>query len=170
MMIDVLFDTNYLVGYHRSTDRHHPRSKLVNEVLDQVEKTPHVLDCIYSELVAVLARSYAEDGEPGEYIRVEKRLREKYWPRLVWVAYVGGEKFLKRAVDVSREAAEKFGVGISPHDAMLLLYAAEKKIPFIVSFDEQLGRVKTVEGKRLRLKVIDDRNRFELKTWPGKGP
>lgn len=157
--IRVLLDTNYLVGWLRETDSQHPRSLLVQEVLREVGPPTYVLDCVYSELMAVLARSYAEENRLADFLTVADKLEKKYWSKLLWFAYIGGEELLTRAIGVCREAAEKHGVGISPHDAMLLIFAAEKRVPFILSFDEQLAKVRTVEGKKTRFTVIDDRNR-----------
>ena len=161
--IRVLLDTNYLVGWHRETDPQHPRASHVQEVLRDVKSIRHVLDCVYSELIAVLARSYAEEDQLGDFMSVADKLKKEYWPRLVWFAYVGGGSLLKRAIDVCKEAAETSGVGISHHDAMLLLYAKEKGIRYIVSFDEDLRKVRTLEGEKLRVTVVNDKNREVLR-------
>lgn len=159
---EVLLDTNYLVGYHRATDPQHPRAELIDEVLERKGAVPCVLDCVYSEIIAVLARAYAEENELEKFVPIAARLEEKYWPNLIWVTYVG-EGLLRRAIDICKEAAETSNVGISPHDAMILLFAQEKGIKYIVSFDEQLEKVRTVEGRKVRAKIITDKNVSELK-------
>ena len=72
-------------------------------------------------------------------------------------------QLLERAVSVCEETAKKYGICISPHDAMLLLYAQEKGVKHIISFDEDLGKVKTLEGKKLRVTVVNDKNREVLR-------
>jgi len=121
-----------------------------------------VLDCVYSELIAVLARTRVREGRVREFLAEERKLRRVYWPRLVWMAYIGGSDLLGQAIDVSTEAAERYGAGISPHDAMLLIFCQDRHLPFLVSFDKVLGQVKTIRGERLEVLVVDDSNRDAL--------
>jgi hypothetical protein len=117
-------------------------------------------------MIAVLARTrVGQEGRPREFIREERRLRDTYWSRLVWMSYIGGRDLLGSAISVSREAAEKYGVGISPHDSMLLIFCRDHHIPFLVSFDKDLGRVEMIDGKKLDVLVIDDSNVKELLTY-----
>jgi predicted nucleic acid-binding protein len=163
MATEVLLDTSYLLAWHRQNDRLHPRAMRIQETLEQAKPIRIVLDCVYSELIAVLARTeFKDEGRADEFLREERKLRQVYWPRLVWMAYLGGRDLLKRAIEVSREAARKHGAGISPHDAMLLILCHERDIRFLVSFDKALGQVKTIEGQRLELLVVDDSNREAL--------
>lgn len=163
MATRVLLDTSYLLAWHRQNDRLHPRAMRIQETLEQAKPIRIVLDCVYSELIAVLARTEVKDeGRVDEYLREERQLRQIYWSRLVWMAYLGGRELLERAVEVSREAARKYGAGISPHDAMLLIFCHERGIPFLLSFDKVLGQVKTIEGERLEFLVVDDSNREAL--------
>ncbi len=159
MATEVLLDTNYLLGWHRQDDELHPRAETVQKTLARARPIHIVLDCVYSELIAVLARVRVKrEGKPREFLREERKLRDTYWNSLVPMAYVGGQDLLERAIDVSREAAEKHGAGISPHDAMILIYAHEREIPFMVSFDEDLGKVETIEGEELEVTILDDEN------------
>lgn len=160
---DVLIDTSYLIGWHRSTDELHPRAELVNETLREVSPAWHLLDCVYSELIAVHARIYRDEKKPEEYVRVIGEFKKTYGSDIIEMAYAGGRKLLERAVAVCEESAKKYGVCISPHDAMLLLYAQEKGIKHVISFDEDLGKLKTLEGRRLRVTVINDKNRELLR-------
>lgn len=162
----VLPDTNYLIADLRSTDTEHPRAELIDEVLEEIEPEFIYLDCIFSEVISVLARQYAEEGELEKFPGKAEELKGKFWSRIVWMAYAGGELLLERAIDICKEAAERYAVGISPHDAMLLLFAREKGIRYIISFDEDLGKVRRIEGKKLRTTVIDDQNRDELRGPP----
>lgn len=159
MATEVLLDTNYLLGWHRQDDELHPKAKTVQKTLAKARPLRIVLDCVYSELIAVLARVRVKrEGRPREFLKEEWKLRETYWNSLVPMAYVGGESLLKRAIDVSREAAEKHEAGISPHDAMILIYAHEHKIPFLISFDEDLEKVETIEGEELEATILNDEN------------
>ena len=160
-----MIDTSYLIGWHRITDELHPRAELVKETLEEVKPVRYILDSVYSELIAVHARICRDEGDPEGYARIISEFEKTYPPHVVEAAYVGGERLLRRAVRMCEESASRHGVCISPHDAMLLLFAAEKRIPFIITFDEQLGKVKTVEGRRSRIRVINDRNRELLRCF-----
>jgi len=163
MATEVVLDTSYLLAWHRANDRLHPRAKKIQETLARAKPGRIVLDCVYSELIAVLARTRVEEeGRVHEFLEEERKLRQIYWPRLVWMGYIGGSDLMGRALEVSREAAEKSGVGISPHDAMLLVFCHDHRVPFLVSFDRVLGQVKTIEGTELEVLVVDDSNREAL--------
>lgn len=158
MVSDVLIDTSYLIGWHRITDELHPRAELVRETLEKVNPPRHVLDCVFSELIAVHARIYAEEENPREFLKAIRKFGETYRPYTIEMACIGGMSLLDRAVLVCEEAAEN-GVCISPHDAMLLLYAQEKGIKYIISFAEDLGKVEEIGGRKVGLIVVNDRNR-----------
>ena len=158
-----MIDTSYLIAWHRSTDELHPRAELVDEILGEVNPVWHVLDCVYSELIAVFSRIYRDEGRPEEYAEIMKEFERTYGPDVIEMAYAGGKLLLERAVRVCEESAKRYGMCISPHDAMLLLYAQEKRIKHVISFDEDLGKIKTIEGKKLRATVINDWNRELLK-------
>ncbi len=167
MATEVVLDTSYLLAWHRENDRLHPRAEKIQESLARAKPVRIILDCVYSELIAVLARTRVrEEGKAREFLEEERKLRQVYWPRLVWMTYIGGKDLIKRALDVTREAAEKYGVGISPNDAMLLIFCRERHVPFLVSFDRSLGQVETVEGKKSEVTVVDDSNR-EVLLRPG---
>jgi len=159
MVTRVLLDTSYLIAWHRATDELHPRAELVKETLEEVKPIRYILDCVYSELIAVHARVCKDEEDPEELVRIIEEFRKTYGPHIVEMAYVGGRQLLERVVRVCGESAKKYGVCISPHDAMLLLYAREKGIKYVISFDEDLAEVKTLEEKRSRITVINDENR-----------
>ena len=46
---------------------------------------------------------------------------------------------------------------------MPLLYAQEKGIKHIINFDEDLGKVKILKGRKLRVTVMNDKNREVLR-------
>ncbi|KXB03257.1 hypothetical protein AKJ45_02065 [candidate division MSBL1 archaeon SCGC-AAA261F19] len=163
MATEVLLDTNYLLAWHREKDELHPRAEKVRETLAEARPFRIVLDCVYSELVAVLARTRVkEEDRPQNFLREEILLRKTYWDKLVRMAYIGGTNLLRRAIGVSREAAKEHGAGISPHDAMILIFAHEREVPFLVSFDEDFKKVETVEGEGLDVTIVNDENRGVL--------
>jgi len=166
MVTEAVLDTSYLLAWHRENDRLHEKASRIQAALTQAGSIPYVLDCVYSELIAVLARTRVDDeGRFSEFLREEIRLRDTYWSSLVWMSYIGGRDLLETAISVCREAAENFGVGISPHDSMLLIFCRDHHIPFLVSFDRDLGRVEMIDGNKLDVLVIDDSNVEELLTY-----
>lgn len=159
----MVLDTSYLLAWHRQNDRLHARAERIRRVLSETGPIRIVLDCVYSEMIAVLARIMVKrEGRVSDFLAKEIELRRVYWPRLVWMTYVGGRDLFERAVKVSREGAEDHGVGISPHDAMLLIFCLDHQVPYLVSFDRDLALIESIEGIPLELSVIDDSNAEEL--------
>ena len=57
MATEVVLDTSYLLAWHRENDRFHEKASKIQAALTLAGSVPYVLDCVYSEMIAVIART-----------------------------------------------------------------------------------------------------------------
>lgn len=127
----VIVDTSVLVGSMDARDSQHQRAAVLVAALDAAEVESLLLDCVAVECVGVLCRRKAER-------KVSAPLPD-FTTRFPSARLTAAYPLLPGSWSAILAEVVASGGRLNAHDALLLAFAREERVPFIATFDTDLG-------------------------------
>lgn len=153
-MSRIIVDTSFLVGLMDDKDRRRAQILRIPEVLEQAKWEIVLFDCVFNEVISVLAKRLEEKRRSSELPalmdKVERFAKEQgiQWlypdlPDKIWDVF---------------DSVGHYKGSLSFHDALIALAAKETSLQYIVSFDRDFDEVKWL------IRVEDEKDLVKVET------
>ena len=137
MMNKVIIDTNVIVGLYDKKDVWHKQAKKLIQIFKEISLDLVVLDCVVNETFTVLARRLGERKGKRILVTTLKKVKAAFPKSRITNSYQLIETNYEALIDNIIKNNGK----INFHDALIITFAINQNIPFIVSFDEDFDGI-----------------------------
>lgn len=139
-MSKVIYDSNLLIALIDKSDKWRSHALKIQNSMIKNGNQVVFLDCVVNEVLSVLGKRFEEKGKSNEYKialnQFKKIITEK---NITWI-YPEVKNYYADIIKMM----EKYKGKLNFHDALIALYAKDKNIKYIASFDQDFDQIKWV--------------------------